>query len=152
MQYRFFVIPAKDSLAAAEELNKFLRSHRVLAIQREFVSESENSYWAVAVEFIGDQADALGSTGKSHVDYKEILSPDDFTVFARLRELRKHIADAEGMPPYIIFTNEQLAEFIRTKVKTKSAMGKIKGIGEAKLKKYADRFLEVLNETDQQPL
>jgi len=139
MQYRFFVIPAKDSLAPSEELNKFLRTHRVLSVQKEFVSQSENSYWAVAVEFIDDQV--KDSPGKSRIDYKEVLSPEDFELFSRLRELRKSIADVEGIPPYAVFTNEQLAEMARTKVKTKSDMSKINGIGDAKMKKYADRFL-----------
>ena len=81
------------------------------------------------------------SPGKSRIDYKEVLSPEDFELFSRLRELRKSIADVEGIPPYAVFTNEQLAEMARTKVKTKSDMSKINGIGDAKMKKYADRFL-----------
>ena len=136
MQYRFFVVPAKDSSEAAEELNRFLRGHRILSVTRDFVGQSENSYWAVAVEFLDDQA-ASFSSGKPRVDYKEVLSPEDFEVFTRLRDLRKAIAEEEGVPPYVVLTNDQLAQMARVKVRTKSDMGRIPGIGESKLKKYA---------------
>ena len=150
MQYQFFVIPAKDDSIATEELNKFLRSHRILSVQREFVSQSDNSYWAVAVEFL-EQATGYNS-GKSRIDYKEILSADDFHLYTRLREVRKEIAHEEGVPPYTVFTNEQLAGLVQNRAKTKADMGRINGIGEAKIVKYAPRFLEVLNEEHQSPV
>ena len=46
------------------------------------------------------------------MDYKEILKSEDFAVFARLRDLRKEIAQAEAVPVYTVFTNEQLAQLV----------------------------------------
>ena len=39
MQFRFFIILLKNLDDAVEELNRFLRGNRVLAVQKEFVSE-----------------------------------------------------------------------------------------------------------------
>jgi hypothetical protein len=48
--------------------------------------------------------------GRSQVDYKEILSSSEFTVFSELRRIRKEISQTEAVPAYAIFTNEQLAQ------------------------------------------
>jgi superfamily II DNA helicase RecQ len=81
---------------------------------------------------------------KRGVDYKEVLSAEDFAVFAKLRDLRKEMAEKEGVPPYAVFTNEQLAAMVTTKADTQAALAKIDGIGSARIEKYAAAFLEAL--------
>ena len=78
------------------------------------------------------------------MDYREVLPPQDFAVFVKLRDLRKELAQAESVPVYLIFTNEQLAQMVQGKVETKAALEKIEGIGEARLEKYGPRFLDCL--------
>ena len=121
MQIRFFTIPVHDNAEAAEELNRFLASHRVTAIDRSLVQEGANSAWALCVSFdpSGEGRPPAGKRGK--VDYKEVLSEEDFTVFARLRSLRKELADREGAPAYALFTNEQLAAMVQRRVRTPSS-------------------------------
>ena len=50
IQYRFFTIPLKATQEVETELNRFLRSQRILTVHREFVSQGENSFWTMAVE------------------------------------------------------------------------------------------------------
>ena len=108
-----------------------------------------------AVTADGRQA---GQRGK--VDYKEVLSPEDFAVFARLRELRKEIAQAEAVPVYTIFTNEQLAQMVQARAPDRAGLEKIAGVGDARIEKYGARMLEVLagpwrrqkDEADRQPV
>ncbi|OQX16461.1 MAG: hypothetical protein BWK76_11595 [Desulfobulbaceae bacterium A2] len=45
-------------------------------------------------------------------------------MFARLREWRKARAEAEAVPVYTIFTNDQLAEIVRLRCSTQAAWGK----------------------------
>jgi superfamily II DNA helicase RecQ len=73
--------------------------------------------------------------------------------------LRKDIAQAEGMPVYTIFTNEQLAQMVQTRTTTKAALEKIAGVGDARIEKYGGRVLELLglawkdsHETDGKPV
>ena len=54
------------------------------------------------------------------------------------------IAEREGVPPYALFNNDQLAAMVRTKVRTKEDMGRIDGVGPGRIEKYAESFLEVL--------
>ena len=148
MQMAFFAIPARGDSGLQEELNRFLRSHRVLSVHREFVGQGDNSFWALAVEWMEGAAGvtAAGSSGgrKARVDYKEVLSPADFAVFARLREWRKATAEAEGIPVYAVLTNEQLAAVATSRPATAAQVQEIEGIGEAKAGKYAIGVLEVV--------
>jgi hypothetical protein len=45
MAFRIFQIPARSPAGAEEELNRFMRSHRVLAVDRRWVDQGENSFW-----------------------------------------------------------------------------------------------------------
>ncbi len=80
------------------------------------------------------------------VDCREVPSPEDFAVYAKLRTLRKTVADGEGQPIYTLFANEQQAEMVLRRVVSAEALGKIPGVGEARLKKYSQRFLAVLQQ------
>lgn len=149
MQMSFYAIPARGDAELQEDLNRFLRSHRVLTVHREFVPQGENSFWALAVEYLegpapsGPAGVADGRSGKQRVDYKELLSPADFALFAKLRDWRKIAAEAEGIPVYAVLTNEQLAAIATKRPLTAAQLREIEGIGEAKAAKYGAAVLAV---------
>ncbi len=166
MAFKFLTVPIQDTSGAAGELNGFLSSHRVLSVDRRWVEQGASSFWSFCIDYLdgassappGDRRNGPPQRGKG-VDYKEVLNPDDFRVFAGLRDLRKEIAQAEAVPVYTIFTNEQLAEMVKGRATTKTALEKIAGIGDARLEKYGARFLERLactwkngDEASQQPV
>ena len=78
------------------------------------------------------------------MDYKELLKPEEFEVFSRLREWRKATAEKEGIPVYTVLTNEQLAQMVRKKVSSKAGLKEIEGIGEARVEKYGEAVLREL--------
>ena len=51
------------------------------------------------------QTAANANLSGSRVDYKTVLSPDEFVIFSRLRELRKELAELQSVPIYALFTN-----------------------------------------------
>ena len=52
MQLKLFIVPVKNLSVSEAEMNVFLRSHRVLAVRKEFVSDGENSFWSFCVEYL----------------------------------------------------------------------------------------------------
>ncbi|TEB12198.1 DNA helicase RecQ [Pelotomaculum propionicicum] len=70
----------------------------------------------------------------------------DQSLFDRLRQLRREIAQREQVPPYIIFSDSTLREMCERLPATPAALLAIKGVGEAKLKNYGSQFLNVLRE------
>ena len=146
MQWSFFRIPVTGG-AEGEELNRFLRTVRVLNLHREFVNQGDASYWAVAVEYLqGDVGTRQNRdiTAPNRVDYRAILSPEDFALFARLREWRKEEGTKDGAPVYTIFTNEQLAEIARRRPSSSSVLSEIDGVGKGRVEKFGAAALEIV--------
>ena len=113
MQLKLFILPVKNVDAAEAEMNAFLRSHRVLTVKKELVADGENSFWTFCVEYLDSGPGGAGGaslSGRPKVDYKEVLKPEEFEVFSRLREWRKGVAEKEGVPVYVVFSNEQLEQ------------------------------------------
>jgi superfamily II DNA helicase RecQ len=123
-------------------------------VEKSFVADGAASGWALAVTWIeGDVPSAAGATDATvrraegrKVDYREVLSPAEFTVYDRLRQLRKQLAEAEGLPPYAVFTNEQLAAMVQQRVLNQQALGAIDGVGEGRIARYAAAVLAVLRD------
>jgi len=70
----------------------------------------------------------------SELEYDQLL-------FDRLRALRKEIAAAEGVPPYVVFGDVTLAEMASSLPAHREALLGIGGVGKHKLEKYGDAFL-----------
>jgi len=66
----------------------------------------------------------------------------DETLFDRLRVIRKKIAGKNHVPPYVIFSDKTLHEMCRQFPKTASEMRQISGVGDVKLQRYGEDFLE----------
>jgi superfamily II DNA helicase RecQ len=150
LQYKFFIIPTADSAEAESELNRFLRSVRVITIHREFVANGQNIFWSMAVEYLSDgihpESNQSAASGKKKVDYRDVLSSENFAIFAKLRDWRKIAAAQEQIPMYMILTNEQLAKIAENRIITEAALREIEGIGDARVKKYGEAVLKIVSE------
>jgi superfamily II DNA helicase RecQ len=107
MKYQFCSVPAWMPAEEEEAVNRFCAEHRVVSVDKHLIQDRERSYWAFCMYYLAKQAGSL-STRKSRVDYREVLSNEEFALFAKLRDLRKTLAEQEGAPVYAIFTNEHL--------------------------------------------
>ena len=65
-------------------------------------------------------------------------------MFKRLREWRGETSKAERVPPYIIFTNMQLAKIAITRPESLNALQGIEGVGNVKRKKYGEQLIELI--------
>ena len=70
----------------------------------------------------------------------------DRVLFTKLRELRKVIADAEDIAPFIVFNDATLSELARIQPLTSSQMLSVSGIGDVKLARYGQPFLNLIKE------
>ena len=146
MQYKTFMLPASGSEQTEENLNVVLRTHRIVSVRTEFVA-GETPAWCVFVEFVQQAESSVKSAGK--VDYMKILSHEEFSVFSKLRELRKALAAKDGVPPFVVFTDEQLALIVRQKPENFEKLTAIQGIGQSKTEKYGSAVLKILKEQNE---
>lgn len=70
----------------------------------------------------------------------------DKQLFAKLRKLRKTIADEEDLPPYVVFNDASLVEMAEMLPTSYGEILAVNGVGQKKLEKYADVFLDVIQE------
>jgi ATP-dependent DNA helicase RecQ len=71
----------------------------------------------------------------------------DQALFERLRAKRIELAKAQSVPPYVIFHDKTLAEMATRRPRSVVELAGIPGIGAAKLGRYGDAFLAVINGT-----
>jgi ATP-dependent DNA helicase RecQ len=74
------------------------------------------------------------------------VAPADGDLFQRLRALRRHLADAEGVPAYIVFSDAVLTHLAVTRPTDDAGLLAVPGIGPAKLARYGAAFLRVLRD------
>jgi ATP-dependent DNA helicase RecQ len=67
-------------------------------------------------------------------------------LFERLRALRKRLADAQGVPPYVIFHDATLREMAARRPQTLDEFAGIRGVGDGKLARYGKQFIAALSE------
>ena len=74
------------------------------------------------------------------------VSSVDEPLWEALRECRLRQADQAGLPPYVVFHDATLKEFIRLRPASLEAMLQVHGVGQSKLERYGEAFLAVLAE------
>jgi superfamily II DNA helicase RecQ len=151
MPFQFYRVSIHNMEDAAEELNAFLSAHCVISVDRQLIENGENSYWLFCIEYSEQQAGSsraksAGVRRKGGVDYRELLSEDDFQTYLGLKEFRKQVAEEENIAVYLVFTNNHLAKIAERDVRTLEELRQIEGIGKSRIEKYGDRVIKWLTE------
>lgn len=121
---------------AEESLNAFLKGHRVTQVEKAFTGTG----WAFCVEWVEGKVENDWKN-RPRLDYKQLLPPDVFARFAKLREVRKNISEEDGVPPYVVMTDSQLAEAAKVEMITMTHLETIPGFGQGKLAKFGARLI-----------
>ena len=150
MQYHIVMIPASGTPASQDDLNAFLRGHKVTSVSKALEVVAGSPVWCFCVEWLegAPVPSAVRGQRSKKIDYKEVLSEDDFATYAKLRDVRKALAEAEAIPVYAVCTNETLADLARQRPKTVAAARKAKGFGEAKAEKYGQALVDAISAAD----
>ncbi|RVT82027.1 DNA helicase RecQ [Rhodobacteraceae bacterium CCMM004] len=76
---------------------------------------------------------------------RALVSDEDAPLLSALKAKRRALAEAQGVPAYIVFTDRTLIEMAETRPRTLDDMARIGGVGATKLDRYGAAFLEVVN-------
>ncbi|MBQ0008222.1 MAG: HRDC domain-containing protein [bacterium] len=149
MQIAIFNIPLTEGQSETDKLNKLLRGNRIVAIDKQLVTNSDGTHcWSFCVTYLPNTVETQGTgdavNKQSQVDYKEVLTPEQFVKFDKLRQCRKELGNRLGMPVYAIFTNSELAS-MTTDIEdiTEQNLLKIRGIGKGKIERFGREFLQL---------
>ena len=82
----------------------------------------------------------------AHNPQRQSVANYDKDLFARLRFLRKQIADKENIPPYIVFNDATLQEMAQYMPTCNIEMLQINGVGSIKLERFGQPFMALIQE------
>ncbi|MDA1018189.1 MAG: HRDC domain-containing protein [Planctomycetota bacterium] len=147
MPYRVFSVPASAPEEGLQALNQFLGSHRVVDVDKRFHADEASVAWHFCVNYATKDTSSENLDSKSKfggIDYKEVLTPEDFAVYSKLRDVRKTISQEKSLQLFAILTNKQLAELAQRRVKTLAEFRDVNGIGEKKAAAFGQQFLDAI--------
>lgn len=149
MQIKIYTIPLFGNEEAVEEMNKFLRGNKVVDIQKSLVQQGETAYWSFCVTYLVgtlSKTQPPQAERKERVDYKEVLGEAEFARFTILRTIRKHLAEADAVPAFAVFTDAELAEIAKLDELTPKRMLGINGLGAKRVEKYGEPMCRMFAE------
>ena len=140
----FFVSPFGEK-SVTDELNSFLRSHRIINVEKRLVDGERCTGWVFIVEYSAEDGKNK-STPSQRVDYREVLNTAEYALFDKLRNLRKELAEKSAIPVYAVFTNDQLAAMVKKPPTTIKDLLGIAGVGESRVKQYGEAFINLFKD------
>lgn len=143
MQIKIFSIPLLSGEQVNEQMNAYLRANRIVNIEKQLCEQNGINYWTFCITSLEDNKATHNDNIEKHekVDYKEILDENAFATFSILRSIRKQMANEEGIPAYMIFTDVELAEISRLEKLDEQSLSSLKGVGVKRVEKYGKEIL-----------
>lgn len=127
------------------DMQKFIKEKDVIEYSDHFFIHDKTPCLTIIVSYRDIAPDEKSQYSRRN-DPRQELNEREKTLYDALRNWRTARAKQEGIPPYIIANNKQLAKMIRIKAKTLSDLVKIDGIGELKVKQYGKEILEIISQ------
>ncbi len=75
----------------------------------------------------------------------ETLAEADQPLFEALRQLRRELASEHGIAPFMVFHDRTLRDMVAQRPQSLDDMRSVSGVGDSKLERYGEAFLQVLN-------
>ncbi|OPA20104.1 ATP-dependent DNA helicase RecQ [Bacillus cereus] len=142
IEFNFHTLPTYGLLSnrSVKEVSEFIE----FLISDELIAVEHGTYPTLKVTEKGKEV-LLGKENvlrKERVETRQIVQ--DHPLFEVLREVRKEIAQGEGVPPFVIFSDQTLKDMCVKMPQSDSELLTVKGIGEHKLMKYGSHFLQAV--------
>ncbi len=132
-------------------LRDFIKDKEVIAVRDHFFLRQDQPYLVVIVNYtlkpVATEAAAAKYDQKpkqKDESWREFVAEADVPLFNALRDWRMARCKRDGLPPYVICTNRQLAAMIAARPQSLAQLGEIEGFGKAKLERYGADILAVL--------
>lgn len=147
MQIKIFSVPVFGSSALEEEVNRFLRGHRVLQVERHFCADN-GGYWAIFIEYADYAGDSAPANRKDKVDVTKNMTDEEKQRFEYFRKIRLDIAQRKSIPAYMVFTDAELAILAKIPELSAETAKDIKGIAPSRLNEYVKEFYVIKDGKD----
>lgn len=127
-----------------EQIREFLKDKELIEAKDYLFVKNEVPYLTFVLRYFPHRAEVdpkLSNKDKKQEPWRETLTEADMGIFNILRDWRSQRSKKEGVPPYILFTNQQLADIVKKRPQSLAELTQIDGIGKAKAQKYGEEIL-----------
>lgn len=167
IQVKVFTMPFNFQLGIFddEEFNNFAKDKELVSVNDYLFQRDEVPYLTLVVKYkmlpssmVLTAREKVQSKTRGNEEWRKLLDDNSMPLFNTLRQWRSEKSKKEGVPPYIILNNKQLAEVCQRRPQSKYDLMKVEGIGKAKAEKYGKdilkltSYLEVAKKTDEHPV
>ncbi len=116
-------------------LTSFLAGKSIINIEKRFFKQNSKYYWTFAIEYEGK--------GEASSDI-ELATDEQKELFLALKEWRNDLAAEKGVPPYLLFTNNQLKKIALEKPKTMDELKNIHMVSSKKAQEYGEAIFKII--------
>jgi len=88
MQIKVFTIEVMDPSDQIESMNKFLRSHKIIDVEKQFFTCQQSAFWSFCIRYVGGKANR-NFEKKEKIDYREVLDETAFKKYCQYRDIRR---------------------------------------------------------------
>lgn len=134
-----------------------LEAHRAHATDKldsmQSYAESATCLRARVLDYFGETGGArsCGNCGPCLAPTRRIEADREAPLFLDLRALRRRLAEEEGVPPYVIFSDATLHDMVEQRPTTEAGLLQVRGVGRVKAERYGSAFLSVINSNGGEP-
>ena len=134
-----------------------LEAHRAHATAKldamQAYAESATCLRARVLDYFGeaDGARACGNCGPCLAPTRRREVDTEAPLFLDLRALRRRLAEEEGVPPYVIFSDATLHDMVEQRPTTEGELLQVRGVGRVKAERYGPAFLDVITSSGGEP-
>ncbi|MDE0092581.1 MAG: HRDC domain-containing protein [Oligoflexia bacterium] len=144
IQVRVFTMPFnfQAGIFDDEKFNNFVKDKELISVKDYFFQRDEIPYLTLVVQYKSLPLSS-GEKAKGHEEWRKLLDETSMPLFNTLRQWRNETSKKDGVPPYIILNNKQLAEVCKKRPQSQYDLMKVEGIGKAKAEKYGQDILKL---------
>jgi len=119
-------------------LGTFLAGKSVIGIEKRFFKQNSRFFWTFAIEYETEKAGATKDI--------ELETDGQRSLFLALKEWRNELAAEKGVPPYLLFTNNQLKQIAINQPMTGEDLKNIQMVSAKKVQEYGETVLKIISE------
>ena len=161
MKVKVFKIRLNPEFLEKDEniVNEFLETHKISKTATSFV-ETGDTFWTILVyynvtvqtdekpkRYIKEETKDVKFEFKREDLENYPLNEIEIKILTNLKTWRQDKSNEQNLPPYIIFTNNDLIAVTKCKPNDISQLFNIKGFGDTKIEKYGDDIISIINAT-----
>lgn len=152
MKVKLLTAGFDDELGGFDDgaIEAFMAENDVIDVQSQFFHHEGRPYWSLLVRYRAGAALGAGSRSaaqrRDKTDWRETLDDVGKARFDRIKVWRVSTGKQQGVAPFIILTNQQLAALVRRMPASITEMREVEGIGEKTADRYGKQLLALLTD------